>query len=322
MASSPWPFNEGWTFRKAQAFDREAILSCGSTIIGEQKLDGWRALVVCDERGDEHVYSRGISRVTGLPIDLMHEYGEIPCLRSVFDVIGPKTALECELVWPEHFASDVPTALATRRQALKAPLYGAPYVGGVVRPEYREERDYLLGMFHPTDLAFVMFAYPRAGMLPTEEEMLLYSGTTKFEGFIFKALYGEQRWWKWKREFDMDLVVIGWKPGEGKYVGQVGALRVGKVIAITEGNETVLLGVNSTSEADMMLEYPGETLYIKEVARVSGMTDDERDEMSKNPDDLTGRVCEVTAQAVGGKYRLRHPRFKRWRDDKPARECV
>ena len=59
---------------------------------------------------------------------------------------------------------------------------------------------------------------------------------------------------------------------------------------------------------------------LKEVANVSGMKEDVR--YAFNPNEDIGRVIEVKAQEIASKGRLRHPRFIRWRDDKPQKECT
>lgn len=94
---------------------------------------------------------------------------------------------------------------------------------------------------------------------------------------------------KWKPTLTADLIVHDVTEGEGKYLGYIGAL----VCGLADG--TI-------------------------VANVSGMGDADRVRFSDHPP--IGRVVEVEYQYVGAGGRLRHPRFKRLRDDKPAAECV
>ncbi len=89
----------------------------------------------------------------------------------------------------------------------------------------------------------------------------------------------------------IDLIVDNFMPGAGKYFGKIGSL----MCSVHEGIE---------------------------IASVSGMTDEVRDEISANKSKYKGRVCEVAYQAVGARGRLRHPRFIRWRDDKIPLECT
>lgn len=116
------------------------------------------------------------------------------------------------------------------------------------------------------------------------------------EGTIIKNIfspYGEG-WIKAKKYVTLDVVISGFKPGKGKYVGQVGA---------------AIVSVFGSS---------GELL---EIGKVSGMTDETRLMMTLKPGEWIGKVIEVRAQGWA-KERLRHPRFKRSRPDANPRECT
>lgn len=119
------------------------------------------------------------------------------------------------------------------------------------------------------------------------------------EGWVLKTgnLTG---WHKLKCENSIDVVVTGVKDAkDGKYLGQVGSL----LVSVTGDG-----GLN-----------------WNEIAAVSGMTDRERLNITEKYDELAssiiGKVCEIEYQRMDAQGRLRHPRFKRWRDDKPAKEC-
>ncbi len=108
-----------------------------------------------------------------------------------------------------------------------------------------------------------------------------------WEGFILKDRnMGDM--YKWKPELDIDLIVDGYTEGEGKYLGLIGSV---KCIS-KEG-------------------YP--------IAQVSGMDDEMRIDLSLKRE--TGMVCEIQYQRTTRYGRLRHPRFKRLRDDKQPSEC-
>lgn len=105
----------------------------------------------------------------------------------------------------------------------------------------------------------------------------------KIEGFVLKSCsYAIDRMYKVKPVLTVDLIISGFVDGKGKYCGKVGAIKC----------------------------IDGEA---KEVCKVSGMTDKMR--FSLCLDDV-GRVVEVAYQKVTRDKRLRHPRFKRFRDDK------
>lgn len=118
------------------------------------------------------------------------------------------------------------------------------------------------------------------------------------EGVILKDLtsaYAEPgSWIKVKRYSTLDVIVTGFTEGKGKYVGQIGA---------------AIVSVLSSS---------GQTL---DVGQVSGMTDEVRLDMTQSPGDWIGRVIEIAAQEFA-KERLRHPRFKRVRQDSDPTSCT
>lgn len=106
------------------------------------------------------------------------------------------------------------------------------------------------------------------------------------EGLIIKtdSPYYRRRnhaWMKIKAEETLDLLVTGWEPGTGKYVGMIGAL---------------------------IVDHKGVPVNVG-----SGLSDDLRQE---NPDEIVGRLIEVEYHEITPDGSLRHPRFKRFRDDK------
>jgi ATP-dependent DNA ligase len=124
------------------------------------------------------------------------------------------------------------------------------------------------------------------------------------EGLIIKDIrqgYG-CGWSKMKKTYDVSVVVSGFKPGNGKYAGQVGALA-------------------------LSVYHEGELL---EVGFCSGFDDTLRSKITKDPDAYMGRVIDVFAQEVQKSKRsgdnpvgrLRHPTFHRFRDDMNANSCT
>ena len=110
------------------------------------------------------------------------------------------------------------------------------------------------------------------------------------EGWVLKDSNYEG-WWKVKPQKTIDCIVTGFKDGNGKYLGGVGAL---KVSAYINGR-------------------------LVEIANVSGMSDDVRWDINEKED--LGRIVEIEYQEVGNGGRLIHAYFVRWRDDKPEDEC-
>ncbi len=111
-----------------------------------------------------------------------------------------------------------------------------------------------------------------------------------YEGFVLKD--GNMlNWCKWKPVLTADLVVLGFKDGQGKYLGTLGSLQLG----LHDGTF---------------------------ICNCSGMDDTTRDYISENEDKILGSVVEVSYQRRDSGGGLRHPRFARFRDDKTREECV
>lgn len=130
------------------------------------------------------------------------------------------------------------------------------------------------------------------------EEVLNYYTTFRaagLEGLIIKDMGGtyEQKrsraWLKMKPYETVDVQVIGMEEGTGKYVGMLGAL---------------------------VVDFEG----VK--VNVSGMSDELRREMWGDPNGTIGRLVEVGFHEKTPDGSLRHPRFVRYRDDKPLRDGV
>lgn len=109
------------------------------------------------------------------------------------------------------------------------------------------------------------------------------------EGFVLKVS-NYRGWYKYKPIRTVDAVVTGLSPGVGRLRGMVGSL----LVSVYRDGALV------------------------EIAAVSGMDDETRREAASS----VGRVVEVEYMEIASQGRLRHPRFLRWRDDKPATECV
>jgi len=193
----------------------------------------------------------------------------------------PHSILHCELHVPGQKSSYVKTALKLRDPALRLTCFAV------------EDPD-----LESLDLAedwCGLYGIPwaphrRLSKNWSTEELLRWAEKAGDEGWVLKG--GNYRdWFKLKPIKTIDLVVTGFKDGNGKFLGLVGALRCSVV-----------------NEHGKMIE----------VACCSGMDDNTRLDITKS--DL-GRIVEVKYQYVTSKGRLRHPRFKCWRDDKTSARC-
>jgi hypothetical protein len=135
----------------------------------------------------------------------------------------------------------------------------------------------------------VKFGLPFIPWETFSEDLMTKPLPPDVEGYVFKN-GNLLDWRKWKLEHTIDLICTGVTEGKtGQTLGFIGSL----LCSTIEGHE---------------------------VAKVSGMDWVDRDRFTDNPP--IGQVVEVTYQYVGSKGRLRHPRFKRLRDDKPASDCT
>lgn len=116
------------------------------------------------------------------------------------------------------------------------------------------------------------------------------------EGLIVKdpaGLYHRRRnhgWMKLKNESEVDVQIVRLIEGTGKYVGALGAL---------------------------VVDFNG-----VEVSVGSGLSDQQREEFWVEGDNLIGRLCAVEYHEETPDGSLRHPRFVKWRDDKPVSDGV
>lgn len=225
--------------------------------------DGWVDTIYCRTRHPTDVTRQ------------LLEHPTIERLRNAPPEVGD-AEFYCELYSPGHDASYVKSALAGgRMDELRIEAFATPDLC---------EHESLIGVQERAELFGLPFAPWREGDWPDWREQPDAEGLVYKDGNLL-------RWAKHKLVQTADVVCVGFKDGDGKYLGLVGAIEC----ALADG--TV-------------------------VARCSGMSDAERVRISDDPDAYIGRVLEVSYQYVGSRGRLRHPRFVRWRDDKRAAECT
>jgi DNA ligase-1 len=111
-----------------------------------------------------------------------------------------------------------------------------------------------------------------------------------FEGTVLKPFnypYVQKRspyWMKLKSIDSLDLKVVDYFEGTGKYRGMLGGI---------------------------IVDFRG-----KEVRVGTGISDDQRESWWENRHKLIGHTAEVLYQEITPTDSLRHPRFLRWRHDK------
>lgn len=121
-----------------------------------------------------------------------------------------------------------------------------------------------------------------------------------YEGAIFKDQKSKylsggrgKGWYKYKPQSEIDVIITGYVPGEGKYVGMVGGIRFSQPDPTT-GN-------------------------LVERGSCSGMTDEVRRDITANADRLERTVMTIKHHGTyKSSPRVRHPQFLRLRPDKTA----
>ena len=123
---------------------------------------------------------------------------------------------------------------------------------------------------------------------------------------------------KVKRVRTIDTVIVGWRPG--KEDGTLGSLILG---LYDEAGELRVVGHSSGFKAKEKRELPGFLASYETGER--GRGDPSRWDSGRELEWISVRpelVAEVTFDHVSG-HRIRHgAKFKRWREDKPPRECT
>lgn len=209
------------------------------------------------------------------------------------ETIPPMSSVDGELYVPFGNAGDAAHAIAECLPTLEFVPFAVPWWKNynIAKWPLEEIQIYL----NTTGLKLAPF-FPLAEH-DNERQLLDDAVLLGIEGWVLKQS-NYAGWWKVKPVKEIDAIVTGFNDGEGKYLGAVGSLLVSIYVDCGHSN------INS----------------LVEIAKVSGMKDAIRWDIDEDKD--LGRVCEVEYQELGNGKRLIHPRFVKWRDDKPAKQCT
>lgn len=295
-------------------------VSATEAIIGgwvvEPKYDGYRSIAV-GGNGRADLYSRAGNSQKGL----------VPRVEAALAALPHDVVLDGEVGWVDRFAEfegqSVPVLsfagtcevmkaspdLAQRRDpdgAMRLVVFDILSMDGrdLTGLADRDRRTILAGVVD----VLVALGHDAVVLTPRWERW-----TTDFqsrlvevglEGTIVKNPTARYRtdsrptntWVKFKAATTEDVVVMGFEPGKGKFLGLIGAIEFGQF-------------------CDGKLVRRGSC---------SGMTDKERVKFTQSQDALVGQVMEVRSFGMSGRDRkgFRHPQFIRFRDDKKPQECA
>jgi ATP-dependent DNA ligase len=147
----------------------------------------------------------------------------------------------------------------------------------------------------------------------------------KGEGTMWKNINAKYKegarpantWYKWKKQDTADVVICGFTDGQGKYNGEIGAVKYAEFL--TE-EELLSYGVKKKHIDHQFRD--GKDYYLVEIGQCSGMTDAQRTDFTQNQGTYLGRVMEVEYMERTSKGALRHPRYLQMRDDKQSTDCL
>lgn len=221
---------------------------------------------------------------------LLKKYGTAP-----FDL--SRTLLHSEYLFGSEWAKDRPSMYE------KCIVFGAEYINGelVTGVSNLSMRAKLLELLSAYDFSCIRGGLELTEQYPIKDALRLWEEKVKgeqYEGLVFKN--SSSRWGdpfgRMKAETTADYVCIGFKESDSDtYMGWGVACVIG---GLYDGDELV------------------------KICKVSGLTNDLRKEFFDHPDKYVGRVFEAEGKKISKKGALRHPNFLRWRDDKPATDCV
>lgn len=289
-----------------------ALAANGHDSILEPKLDGWRVIfrVTDDEDTPVQSYTRTGNSLTG----------SMPAIEAELAANLPSgTVLDGEVVKLTQkngkvihgSSNDVAKVLGsgTAKAALRSGdltlvVFDMIAHGGIdARPlPYAKRREVLEKLFDVQNFTTRVQLIPQLPAVEESYDDLIAAG---YEGAMVKwlnAAYASGKrgagWWKLKGTATVDVIVTGYKPGTpgSSFDGYVGAIEYG--------------------------QYNDDGILVPR-GRCSGMDWDVRVDITQHKADYLGRVFELTHNGVqkpedGESARFRHPRFIRWRDDKPA----
>ena len=193
--------------------------------------------------------------------------------------------------------------------------------GDDLRGEPLEKRRFLVNSAIKLSGAKYTQSIPTFSVSQEQHETMIELG---FEGTVVKkldSLYHSGRrgygWYKWKSQPTVDVVILGeGKPGEGRNAGKVGSISFGQPLDGSPFDE------NPEQKATPAVQTVDGTVYVVR-GQAAGIDDAERDYVTEHMDELVGTVMEVAHMGIyPNKITMRHPQFKRFRDDKPASEVT
>lgn len=276
----------------------------------EVKWDGYRCLASVDGGGARFASRRGL--------DLTRTYPELAELADL--VGGQECVLDGEVVALRPDGRSDFGALQNRSNARGAaavhylvfdllhlgdhPLLEVPYVG---------RRDLLETLVEGGRNVRVpeTFGAERDLALAASVQLGLEGLVAKRATSLYRPGVRSSDWIKMKNHRTQDVVIVGWKPGEGRRGGTVGSL----LCAVPDGTGWQCVGSVGTGFTQRQLDEALARLVALEIPGPAGVTGLQREELRDNRWVRPEAVGEVTFSEWSHEGRLRHPVWRGWRDE-------
>ena len=246
------------------------------------KRDGHQTRVVKESSGKVIVLTRN-------DIDITKQVKHLPFMSRALSQQPHSTIMFGELWIAGGAASDIKTALKHRSCDMRLDFFGLQRAYGEPLEWSLQEAEL---WFQSKGFSFIPYRLCDFKKPSTAIEWMCKQELQDWdiEGYVLTK-GNMQAVAKWKPVKTIDLICTGFTEGKGANIGLVGSITCSTV---------------------------GGT----ELCTAGGFTEDMRLEISSNEQKYLGKVVEIKYQCVASNGRLRHPRFVRWREDKPADECT
>lgn len=343
-----WPPQLCWHLPKGKEDKLQEICNSGD-YFASYKKDG-ACYQVVKTKNYSYLFGRTQSKVTGL---LSEKSKNVPHIIQAFSTLPPNTVIVVEIYYPGKTSKDVTKImgclekLAIERQKDK-PIHAYAhdilfYDGVDLRNVGALERYKILAaiwrLYDFSSFDFLELAQPIYDNIYETGLKAIEEGE---EGLVLRKKDGQ---WvcggrpayntiKLKQSDTIDLICCGFEPATKTYDGK--EIQTWCFWESSHGEKTNqnMYGIEGWKPitkpyyfnwpgAIQIGAYDDNGNLIKLGTVSSGLTDEDKQNIIKNPDRYLGSVVALSCMSIDSKEKtLRHPVFKSWREDKNAKECL
>ena len=318
-----------WKLPKNKQEKAKEVMSNGE-YFAEVKIDGSCYVFEYTPKGNTYLFSRTVSVKNGL---LVNKADRVPHLiESLKTIFKPGTAIALELFKHGGKSKDVTSitgclaAKAVERQEKQGKLQA--YLHDILVLDNKSLLDYnaidrieILSHLVPLDAKHILLAEP---IMTNIENYLTTVWQEGYEGIILKKMDSKYHpskrpawsWIKFKPEDSHDVVAISFNPPNKNYTG-----KELETWGYWEDNLPVTKSYNNRWIGSInMGVYKGDKLiHIGSVS--SGLTESILEQIKKAPENFIGKPMEVKAMETTTDFKLREPKFIKFREDLNIKDC-